>query len=243
MSDKTKTLDAILEQLTRIGDMMEGDRGPVAVTIPARTIAAMATDVVERAEQRLTKPDPLTDEPPVGSMVTWVMGDGDGIFRHHAAGWSEWNPELCEWTDGTPLDWEDVTWSGGTYHLTTDAERKAAGIPDEDPDGRARNDDEQCGARHPANSSIVACMLKQGHNGDHQSSTGCAGSAAAWAQDDLAAAAHRAAKDAGIGDDGSRLIVAKVPRDWTPETTVTDAVAGTAFSAIAAGIEAQEGIE
>lgn len=40
---------------------------------------------------------------------------------------------------------------------------------------------DRCGANHPDNPTVVPCCLKADHNGDHYSTTGCAGSGVLWA--------------------------------------------------------------
>jgi hypothetical protein len=38
----------------------------------------------------------------------------------------------------------------------------------------------RCGARHPSNLSIVPCLLVQGHDGRHWSTSGCEGGTVSW---------------------------------------------------------------
>jgi len=40
-----------------------------------------------------------------------------------------------------------------------------------------------CEAKHPTNSSVIPCDLEPGHDGDHHSWSGCAGSHMTWPAD------------------------------------------------------------
>ena len=39
---------------------------------------------------------------------------------------------------------------------------------------------DRCGASHPDNPTVVPCVLVAGHDGEHYSTTGCAGSDVRW---------------------------------------------------------------
>ena len=41
----------------------------------------------------------------------------------------------------------------------------------------------RCGAVHPTNASVIDCQLERGHEGNHYSTSGCAGGGFDWRQD------------------------------------------------------------
>lgn len=72
----------------------------------------------------------ITEEPPVGSTVT---GGGGHIWRHNAPGWEGWLSGPAGYWAGVHHRW-NIVQAYPPLHLTTDAERKEAGIPEETPE-------------------------------------------------------------------------------------------------------------